>query len=36
MTGSNQTWHYKIAANGVVKKHADGKFYEECAERNDF
>jgi hypothetical protein len=26
MTGSNQTWHYKIDANGVVKKDADGGF----------
>jgi len=31
MTGSNQTWHYKIDANGVVKRDADGKFYEEYA-----
>jgi hypothetical protein len=31
MTGSNQQWHYKIDANGVVKKDADGKFYEEYA-----
>jgi hypothetical protein len=31
MTGSNQTWHCKIDANSVVKKDADGKFYEEYA-----
>jgi hypothetical protein len=31
MTASNQTWHYQTAANGVVKKDADGKFYEEYA-----
>jgi len=31
MTGSNQEWHYKIDANGAVKKDAGGKFYEEYA-----
>ncbi len=32
ITGSNQTWHYKIAANGVVKKDADGKCDRETSE----
>jgi len=29
ITGSNQEWHYAIDANGLVKKDASGKFYEE-------
>jgi hypothetical protein len=29
MKGVNEAWHYEIQASGVVKKHADGKYFEE-------
>jgi hypothetical protein len=36
-TGSNQTWHYKIDANGVVKKTCRRKVLPGVrVERNDF
>jgi hypothetical protein len=29
MKGTNETWHYQIQAEGVVKKDADGTYFEE-------
>ncbi len=29
MKGTNETWHYRIQAEGVVKKDADGTYFEE-------
>lgn len=29
MTGTNEAWHYTIRADGIVKRDANGKFFEE-------
>lgn len=30
MKGVNESWHYQVQADGIVRKDSDGTYFEEC------